>query len=72
MKQPTLENQNRLKLSVQQLIQSSTISWRFLHRLDQLSDEFNLAIDFGYLLKRVKEAPLDLEQEKQIAELMLK
>ncbi|CAK81164.1 unnamed protein product (macronuclear) [Paramecium tetraurelia] len=70
MNPPTPENYQRLLLTVQQMIQSKPINWKFVHRLQQLREQFNLEIDIQYLLSRLKDQPIDSEKQQFVIDLM--
>ncbi|CAD8112854.1 unnamed protein product [Paramecium primaurelia] len=70
MNPPTPENYQRLILTVQQMIQSKPINWKFVHRLQQLRDQFNLELDMQYLLSKLKDQPIDTEKQQFVIEIM--
>ncbi|CAD8165352.1 unnamed protein product [Paramecium pentaurelia] len=70
MNPPTPENYQRLLLTVQQLIQSKPINWKFVHRLQQLQEQFNLELDMPYLLSKIKDQPIDPQKQQFVIDIM--
>ncbi|CAD8121983.1 unnamed protein product [Paramecium sonneborni] len=70
MNPPTPENYQRLLITVQQLIQSNPINWKFVHRLQQLKQQFSLELDMPYLLSKLKDQPIDSQKQSFVIEIM--
>ncbi|CAD8121305.1 unnamed protein product [Paramecium sonneborni] len=70
MNPPTTENYQRLQKTVQQLIQSNPINWKFVHRLQLLKSQFGLELNMPYLLSKLKDQPIDSEKQSFVVEIM--
>ncbi|CAD8190687.1 unnamed protein product [Paramecium octaurelia] len=70
MNPPTPENYQKLLLTVQQLIKSNPINWKFAHRLLSLQEQFNLELDMPYLLSQLKDQPIDLQKQQFVIDIM--
>ncbi|CAK91625.1 unnamed protein product (macronuclear) [Paramecium tetraurelia] len=70
MNPPTPENFQRLLLTVQQMIKSNPINWKFMHRIQLLEDQFNLGLDIPNLLSRLKDQTIDPYKQQFVIDIM--